>query len=75
MESGAPEIIADYQCVRCGQCAYVCPQEARKLRALPAEDILEMPHQLEDDYNQKAAWRFENNLIGRGDAVKSLDHF
>lgn len=75
MDSGAPEIIADYQCVRCGQCAYVCPQEARKLHARPAEEILEMPHLLQDDYNLKAAWRFENNLIGRDTAVASTAHF
>lgn len=25
-----------------------------------------MPHLLQDDYNLKAAYRFEHNLIGRG---------
>lgn len=73
-EDGAPQV-TDYLCQRCGQCAYVCPQEARKLAARPEDEILEMPHQLEDDYNQKAAWRFENNLIGRDTAVISESHF
>lgn len=71
MKGGAP-MVTDHLCQRCGQCAYVCPQEARKLYKRPDDEILEMPHQLEDDYNMKAAYRFEHGLIGRGtDAAQS----
>lgn len=62
---GGPRV-TDHLCQRCGQCAYVCPQSARKLATRPDDEILEMPHLLEDDYNQKAAYRFEHNLVGRG---------
>ena len=64
-EEGAPQV-TEHLCMRCGQCAYVCPQEARKLALRPLDEIPELPHQLEDDNNLKAAYRFEHNLIGRG---------
>lgn len=67
-ESGSPQVI-DHLCQRCGQCAYVCPQKARKLAKRPDDEILEMPHLLEDDYNLKAAYRFEHDLVGRGTAA------
>ena len=63
--NGGPRV-TDHLCQRCGQCAYVCPQSARKLDKRPDDEILEMPHLLQDDYNLKAAYRFEHNLIGRG---------
>ena len=63
--NGRPRV-TDHLCPRCGQCAYVCPQEARKLFKRPDDQILKMPHLLEDDYNLKAAYRFEHGLIGRG---------
>lgn len=68
---GGPRV-TDHLCQRCGQCAYVCPQSARKLVKRPDDEILEMPHLLEDDYNQKAAYRFEHNLIGRGTTASAF---
>ena len=50
-------------CVRCGQCAYICPQGARKLLARPAEENLELPRDFLADGNMKAAYRFEHVLI------------
>ena len=67
--------MTDHLCQRCGQCAYVCPQKARKLVKRPDDEIAPLPHLLEDDYNLKAAWRFEHNLIGRDDAATSESHF
>lgn len=71
---GSPQV-TDHLCQRCGQCAYVCSQKARKLAKRPDDEIAPLPHLLEDDYNLKAAWRFEHNLIGRDDAATSESHF
>lgn len=58
-------VVTDHLCMRCGQCAYVCPQKARKLGKRPDDEILEMPHLMIDDYNLKAAYRFEQGYIGK----------
>ena len=60
-EDGAPT--QSDRCIRCGQCAYVCPQQARKLVVRPDEEMLELPKTFMDDYNMKAAYRFEHGLI------------
>lgn len=64
-KGGTPQV-TNHKCYRCGQCAYVCPQGARILVKRPDDEILELPHLLTDDYNQKAAYRFEHDMIGRG---------
>lgn len=61
-EDGTPEITG--LCVRCGQCAYTCPSEARKLHLRPEQELLQpMPDTLTDDWNSKAAFRFEQGFI------------
>lgn len=61
-EGGTPEITG--LCVRCGQCAYTCPQEARKLHLRPEEELLTpLPETVQDDWNSKAAFRFEQGFI------------
>ncbi|MEC4295403.1 4Fe-4S dicluster domain-containing protein [Adlercreutzia shanghongiae] len=61
-EDGTPEITG--LCVRCGQCAYTCPAEARKLHLRPEEELLmPIPDTLCDDWNSKAAFRFEQGFI------------
>lgn len=61
-EGGTPEITG--LCVRCGQCAYTCPGEARKLHLRPEEELLlPIPETFSDDWNNKAAFRFEQGFI------------
>lgn len=59
MTDGVP--VVDAKCVRCGQCATVCPVEARKLTL--NEDYVELPQDMLQDYNLKAAYRFTNGII------------
>ena len=61
-ETGYPQV--NEICVRCGQCAYVCPVGARKLSARPAELNAELPDDLIADHNMKAAYRFETGVLG-----------
>jgi ferredoxin len=60
-KDGYPQVSG--RCERCGQCAYVCPQNARKLVQRPDDEILDLPRTHLDDYNLKAAYRFEHGLI------------
>lgn len=60
-QSGYPKV--NTMCFRCGQCGYVCPQGARKLKARPAEQNAELSRDFLDDANRKAAYRFEQGLI------------
>lgn len=73
MDTGAP-VVTSYLCRICGQCCYVCPQEARKLATRPMDGFIEPPHQMEDDNNLKASFRFEHGLIGRGD-IPSIEAY
>ena len=43
-------MVNDYHCVRCGQCAYICPAQARKLRVSPDHDEV---WRLQDDWRAK----------------------
>ena len=62
-EDGAPRV-TENMCMRCGQCAYVCPMEARKLSLRPEEELLlPLPETVADDWNAKAAFRFEQGFI------------
>ncbi len=60
-DEGYPTVNAT--CMRCGQCGLVCPVHARTLEAKPAEERLEMPTDLLDDYNLQAAYRFDHGAI------------
>jgi ferredoxin len=60
-EDGYPETAKS--CVKCGQCGMTCPVQARTLSALPADQVLELNDGVNDDQNQKAAYRFESGLI------------
>ena len=53
----------DVDCFRCGQCAYVCPQGARKLVQRDESELAEMPQSWLDENNVAAAYRFETGLI------------
>ena len=59
-EGGLP--VVNEMCFRCGQCAWVCPVEARKLVARPEEENAPLPLDFLDDDNVKAAYRFEAGL-------------
>ena len=58
---GTPQVSG--MCWRCGQCAYVCPQHARALVVRPDDEILELPQNMVDGNNMKAAFRFEHGMI------------
>ncbi len=60
-EDGYPTVNAT--CMRCGQCGMVCPVGARTLEAKPADERLEMPGSLLEDYNLKASFRFDHETI------------
>ena len=60
-EDGYP--VVDARCMRCGQCGMVCPVEARKLTAKAPEDRIELPANMMDDYNLKAAYRIERGSL------------
>ena len=60
-ETGLPVVSA--MCFNCGQCAYVCPTESRKLTLKPAEEYFEVPWDMLEDSNMKAAYRFEHGSI------------
>lgn len=53
--------VVDAKCVRCGQCATVCPVEARKLTV--KDEFPELPEDMLQDYNLKAAYRFTNGIV------------
>ena len=50
-------------CFRCGQCCYVCPQDARHLVKRDESELAPMPQDMLEDSNAKAAYRFEMGLI------------
>ena len=54
---------AGVNCFRCGQCAYVCPQNARHLVQRDESELAPLPQGMLDDANVKAAYRFEKGLI------------
>ena len=54
---------AGANCFRCGQCAYVCPQGARKLVQRDESELAPLPQNMLEDSNVKAAYRFEKQLI------------
>lgn len=60
-DEGYPTV--DARCMRCGQCGMVCPAHARTLEAKPAEERLELPATMLDDYNLKAAYRIERGTL------------
>ncbi|MEC4273109.1 4Fe-4S binding protein [Adlercreutzia sp. R25] len=60
---GLPVLANDHLCHRCGQCALICPAKARALTPRREEDRLVPPRDMLEDYNQKAAYRFEHGLI------------
>lgn len=55
-------------CVRCGQCAYVCLAQARKLVAKEADQIPYLPDDLLDWMNQDRMFRYEKGLWPKLDA-------
>ena len=50
-------------CFRCGQCCYVCPQDARHLVQRDESELAPLPQDMLEDSNVKAAYRFETGLI------------
>ena len=51
------------QCVRCGQCALVCPVNARSLVPKPTEQLIELPEDMFDDYKQFSELRMAEGYI------------
>lgn len=49
-------------CFRCGQCAYVCPASARKLKAREENEIPYLPDDLNEWGELDAVWRYEKGL-------------
>ena len=60
-EEGYPAVNA--MCVRCGQCGIVCPVNARTLSAKAPGEYIDLPEGLLEDYNLKASYRFDHDLI------------
>ncbi len=54
-DDGYPQM--DAACARCGQCAVTCPAAARVLVAKPAEEQLDLPENVIDDWYEKAKYR------------------
>ena len=55
--------VMDKKCIRCGQCALVCPVEARHLEAKPAEEWMELPDDMMADYQDIARRRAAAGMI------------
>lgn len=55
--------VMDQKCIRCGQCAVVCPVGARSLSAKPTEQLIELPDDMIDDYRQFAQIRMAEGYI------------
>ena len=68
-ETGLP--VVGNVCVRCGQCAYVCPTESRKLTALAEEARFAIPHDMIDDYYVKSLERAKRGMIVDFDPAKA----
>ena len=49
----------DRQCIRCGQCAYICPADARHLVAKPLDEI-RMP---DDDWKSKELTKARRRML------------
>ncbi|MBM6999190.1 4Fe-4S binding protein [bacterium] len=60
-DDGYPQM--DKKCIRCGQCALVCPAGARKLVAKPTEELLELPDDMIDDYQQLGRIRMATGYV------------
>ena len=45
------------ECAICGQCAYVCPAQARVLELKPIEQQIDFPTNVVEDWNEKAIYR------------------
>lgn len=60
MIDGKPAVTG--YCLRCGQCAIVCPVEARKLKLKELDQIPELPADLLDWSNKDTMWRYEKGL-------------
>ena len=68
MTDAGPEI--GNLCVRCGQCATVCPTGSRRLFALPEKDRFPLPKDMVDDYYQKGLERAKRGYINDFDPAK-----
>ena len=55
--------IVDNACVRCGQCATVCPKGARGLLRKNETELHEIPETLVDDYVEKARVRASKGYL------------
>ena len=55
--------VMDDYCVRCGQCALVCPVQARKLKARDISQTFTLPEDLFDDSLQMAKIRMAHGRI------------